>query len=186
MNRTADWTDLARNGQTLEAIVAYRASVGVGLGEAKEVVERWVAANLPPSVGYQLAAKVGWRITNRLDAYLAETGRTVSYSVHVLAADGSEFVGHPALLHAVLPEGHDGRDLDVLVELPGTPGSLRQRIVAELLDCGTRMVWLVGTSFPAVHVCTGKDSHPVYFNGATFTGGDVLPGFSCKVADLFA
>ena len=47
------------------------------------------------------------------------------------------------------------------------------------------MVWVIESDYPTVHVYTGGSSHPSYHPGAEFDGGEVLPGFTCKVAELF-
>ena len=182
----ADWTDLAREGRTLAAIVAYRASAGVGLAEAKAEVERWLDTNLPPSLDYTRAVRVGNRVADRLAEYSFRTGTSLAYWIQVLAASSHDICGRSAIVHAELPEGHAGCELRVEVELPGVPSRLRRQTVLDHLSHGTQMVWLVELDVPTVHVITDPLEHRFYHPGTAFDGGDVLPGFSCKVADLFA
>lgn len=186
MKAEADWTELARQGRTLEAIVAYRASAGVGLGDAKEIVESWLAVNLPPSADYQRATRIGARVADRLTEYAARTGRELAYIIRVLAPAPADHIGHPAILFAELPEGREGRDLIVKIELTGVPGNLRRQTVLNDLNERARMVWVIEVDDPTIHVATEPTPWSVWHDEGVFDGGDVLPGFSCKVSELFA
>ena len=64
------------------------------------------------------------------------------------------------------------------------PGAIAEKL-AEYLAAGTRLVWIVypAERSVAVHV---PDAPPRYARtGETLDGGDVLPGLSLRVADLF-
>jgi Uma2 family endonuclease len=57
--------------------------------------------------------------------------------------------------------------------------------VAEYLNCGVPLVWLVSTLFRTV-IVHRPGSGPVLFNSSQILpGGPELPGFSCPVADIF-
>ena len=57
--------------------------------------------------------------------------------------------------------------------------------VEEYLDCGVPLVWVVSTRSRTVTVYR-PDAAPVMFNDTqALTGDPELPGFSCRVADLF-
>jgi hypothetical protein len=188
MNPVSDWMELARQGQTLAAIVAYRGSAGVGLGEAKEAVEEWLAANLPPSADYQRAMRVGRQVADRLTEYAARTGKELAYIIRVLSPSPAEHAGHSEILFAEWPEGRDGRDVIVEIELSGVPGALRRQTVLANLKDGARMVWVVDIADPedrTVTIVVDPLESRTLYDDATLDGGDVLPGFACKVSDLF-
>ncbi len=55
----------------------------------------------------------------------------------------------------------------------------------EYLDAGARMVWVVDPGAARVVVMTPPDQQRELGAGELLDGGDVLPGFSCQVAELF-
>ena len=56
--------------------------------------------------------------------------------------------------------------------------------VNQLFRAGTRVIWIVIPGSRSVHVRTA-DSSSVLRESDALTGGDVLPGFEVKVADIF-
>ena len=50
---------------------------------------------------------------------------------------------------------------------------------------GVRLVWLVHPATRAVEVHHGGSRGPTLVDGNTLDGGDVLPGFTCAVSDIF-
>lgn len=57
--------------------------------------------------------------------------------------------------------------------------------VAEYLDCGVLVVWVVNPFFRTVTVHRPNTSPVALDDRGTLTGGPELPDFSCPVADLF-
>jgi Uma2 family endonuclease len=55
----------------------------------------------------------------------------------------------------------------------------------EYFEAGTRLVWIVDPRAETVAVFTGADRHTMLTTADTLNGGDVLPGFELRVADLF-
>lgn len=77
-------------------------------------------------------------------------------------------------------------DLCVEVVSPSnTPAQLTAK-AKEYLFAGVRLVWIVDPNDRSVTIVTDPLERRVLEAGATLDGGDVLPGFSCKVAELFA
>lgn len=79
-------------------------------------------------------------------------------------------------------------DLAVEVLSPDDrPGYVREK-VAEWLEAGTRAVWVVDprTRTVTVHEPARSASPVVYTEDAAVPGGEVLPGFSLAVRDVFA
>jgi Uma2 family endonuclease len=82
---------------------------------------------------------------------------------------------------------HDqAADLCVEVVSPSnTKKELRAKI-KEYFFAGVRMVWVVDPEDRSVVVLRAPDEGRTLYDDAILDGGDVLPGFSCKVSDLFA
>ena len=69
-----------------------------------------------------------------------------------------------------------------------SPSNTKQRMTAkvrEYFDSGVRLVWVVHPEERTVTVYTKPGDGTVLWEDATLTGGDVLIGFSCKVAEFF-
>jgi Uma2 family endonuclease len=76
-------------------------------------------------------------------------------------------------------------DLCVEVVSPSnTKRQLRDKI-QEYFAAGVRMVWRVDPEDRSVTVLTRPDQGQTLHESAELTGGDVLPGFSCRVAEFF-
>jgi Uma2 family endonuclease len=58
--------------------------------------------------------------------------------------------------------------------------------LAEYFAAGVRLVWYVYTVPREVRVYTAPDRSAVVAEHETLDGGDVLPGFSLRLAELFA
>jgi hypothetical protein len=48
------------------------------------------------------------------------------------------------------------------------------------------MVWVIESDQPMAYIHTDRVTHLLFSDDAVFDGGEVLPGFLCKVSDLFA
>lgn len=77
---------------------------------------------------------------------------------------------------------------DVAVEVRSSDKTFAelQAKAAEYLDAGTRLVWLVDPPSQTVHVHEPDRPPRVLAIGDVLDGGDVLPGFTLPLADLFA
>lgn len=76
-------------------------------------------------------------------------------------------------------------DLVVEVRSPGNTARKMTAKVREYLARGVRLVWVVDPEDRTVTVYTAPGGGTVLWDDATITGGDVLPGFSCPVAEFF-
>lgn len=91
-----------------------------------------------------------------------------------------------------LPKGHSRIPPDLAVEVV-SPGDLSYEIeekVSEYLQAGVRLVWVVHPPTRRVRIHRPQTS-PIGIvselsEKETLTGEEVLPGFSCAVADFFA
>jgi Uma2 family endonuclease len=66
-----------------------------------------------------------------------------------------------------------------------TYGEVAQK-VQDWLGFGVRMVWVVDPATRTVAVHRGGGTFRVYGEEDTLTGEDVLPGFECKVSEIFS
>ena len=122
----------------------------------------------------------------------------------VLGADGSyecfgehrdrvrkpdvSFIRRGRLPDNEMPIGHVLVPPDLAVEVV-SPNDLYldvQSKVAEYLAGGVGQVWVIDPEHRTIQINFGDDSTPVFLRETdSLTGGDILPGFECRVADLF-
>lgn len=77
---------------------------------------------------------------------------------------------------------------DLCVEVMSPSNSLKQlkAKAKEYLFAGVQLVWLVDPEAKTVTIITEPLESRTLEPDAVLDGGDILPGFSCKVSDLFA
>jgi Uma2 family endonuclease len=87
-----------------------------------------------------------------------------------------------------IPDGYAKEPPDLAVEIRSPSQSWKELMekVLEYLNMGVRLVWVVDPKVKRVTVFS-QDSEPQTFAAENeLDGGDVLPGFRCKVAEFFA
>jgi len=77
-------------------------------------------------------------------------------------------------------------DLAVEVRSPDDSQAELLRKVADYLEAGSRLVWIVDPASRQVHVHRPGHAMLTLFDDATLDGGDVLPGFTLPLSLLFA
>lgn len=85
------------------------------------------------------------------------------------------------------PGGHIKLAPDLAVEVV-SPNDVAEEVevkVLEYLTAGVRLVWVVFPDAKDVHVRRINGTFDVLTESDTLSGEDVVPGFTCKVADLF-
>ncbi|HCG28761.1 MAG TPA: Uma2 family endonuclease [Thermomicrobiales bacterium] len=77
---------------------------------------------------------------------------------------------------------------DLAVEVISPSDTVRDSLdkVREYLDAGVQLVWVVQPSRRMVTVYYPDRTARLYYDDATLDGGDILPGFTLPVADIFA
>ena len=76
-------------------------------------------------------------------------------------------------------------DLAVEILSPGnTRGDLEQRL-KDFFSSGARIVWLVDPDSRSVEICIALENRQTLGPGGSLEGGDLLPGFSYPVSNLF-
>jgi len=86
-----------------------------------------------------------------------------------------------------LPEGFVAVPPDLVVEVvsPGDSQSYVHRKVLHYLDHDVALVWVVDPKTRTVTVYRSRQDVRILGEAEEITGGDVLPGFSCRVAEFF-
>ena len=84
------------------------------------------------------------------------------------------------------PIGDFAPDLAVEILSKGNTKREMARKRREYFFAGTRLVWLVDKDKRSVEVFTAPDQSVIYAEEQTLDGGDVLPGFSLPVRQIFA
>ena len=101
--------------------------------------------------------------------------------------DGS-FIRRGRLPDDKPPRGHVRIAPDLMIEVV-SPNDIAWQIderVDDFLKAGTPLVWVIYPDTRSVHVYRQGGSSARLTAEAELSGEDVLPGFTCKVADLFA
>ncbi|HUG89933.1 MAG TPA: Uma2 family endonuclease [Planctomycetaceae bacterium] len=166
---------------------------------------------MPGSVGYELvdgrlveremsalSSRVGVKLSRRLDAFADERnlgevfGADCSYQCFRDEPDkvrkpGVSFIARGKLPLGQLVRGHVRIPPDLAAEVV-SPNDLYTSLdekVEEYREAGVRLIWVInpGTRTVVVHRADGTTSR-LTENDELF-GEDVLPGFRCRVGDLF-
>jgi Uma2 family endonuclease len=101
--------------------------------------------------------------------------------------DGS-FIARGRLPNDEAPKGHVPIPPDLAVEVV-SPNDLAEEVEAKWIDflrAGTRLVWVVYPEAKTVHVYRLDGTSAVVTEAGDLAGEAVLPGFTCRVAEIFA
>ncbi len=123
-------------------------------------------------------AKLGWVTTNDTGIVLERDPDTVR---------GPDVAFWSIARQPTVPEGYFQIPPDIAVEVL-SPDDRRKDVrakIKEYLFYSVPLVWLVDPETQTVLVYRGTMRGIELDEADTLEGGDVLPGFSCKVSDLF-
>jgi Uma2 family endonuclease len=127
-------------------------------------------------------------LANRIGRAATESGTVTERKPDTVRGPDISFYSKERLpLDKRVVKFHDqAPDLCVEVVSPSnTKKELRAKI-KEYFFAGVRMVWVVDPEDRSVVILRAPDEGRTVYDDAILDGGDVLPGFSCKVSDLFA
>jgi Uma2 family endonuclease len=98
------------------------------------------------------------------------------------------FVSNDRLPGGALPKGFFPGAPDLCVEVISESESRREmaRKVDEYFDSGARQLWHVFPAERRVIVFHSSAESHAYNEEDTLTAGDLIPGFQCRVAEIFA
>jgi Uma2 family endonuclease len=162
-------------------------------GSQQELVNG-VVITLPPPSFYH--GQVCSKIDRKLGVFVEANQRgwiTCNDSGVILARDPDTVRGPDVAFwgRERLPEppqeGYPSIPPDLVVEVlsPSDVFTKVQRKVQQYLHAGVRLVWIVVPEDRSVAVYRPGQEPRILSNGEVLSGEDVLPGFSCPVAELF-
>lgn len=156
--------------------------------EGYEYVKGELVPMSSPSLGH---AKISARITRYLLTYVSENQLGDVYVEAGFKVGERGMKPDVAFIStARLPEDESkGSPIppDFAVEVI-SPTDVQWRVsekVKAYLEAGTQMVWIVESVMETVTVYRSETDIKVFTGADTLTGEDVVPGFSCQVAQLF-
>ena len=120
--------------------------------------------------------------------YAAETGFLLEQDPDTVQAPDIAFVRRERIEKAGRVEGYWIGAPDLAVEVL-SPSDTVRRIegkVAEWLESGSRLVWVVSPKMHTVTVYRSLTEIVVLTEKDTLDGGDVVPGFQIPIAEIFA
>jgi Uma2 family endonuclease len=149
-----------------------------------------------PPAGFEhgdIALNIGAKLkehtsqTGQGKAVAAETGFRLAADPDTVRAADAAFVSQQRIDEVGRIRGFfpGAPDLAVEVISPNDIYSEVEEKVLEWLDAGTRMVIVVNPRKRTVTVYRSQTDITILKENDTLSGADVLPGFACKVAELF-
>jgi Uma2 family endonuclease len=161
-------------------------------GSRQELV-RGEVITMPPPGGLHggCCLKVGRRIGNFVEDH--RLGTAASNDAGFVSERDPDTVRGPDISFwsrerlSEVPEGYIEVPPDLAIEVvsPNDHYSRVQQKVRHHLTHGVRLVWVVDPMDRSVTVYRSVQQAMILQEKETITGEDVLPGFSCLVADLF-
>lgn len=145
------------------------------------------------------SAFIAGQLFCRLNTYVELKGLGWAYSSgagYILITNGEEsvlkpdasFIGfHRLPPQAEIPKGYYGFPPDLAAEVV-SPGDLAEEVdqkINDYLEAGVRLVWVVHPTSRTVTVHRSDNTTARVRESEYLDGENVLPGFQCKVADLF-
>jgi len=162
-------------------------------GKRRELVKGELREMPPASClhgihGGRLQAYLGYYVlTQKLgQILLAETGFTIARAPDTVRAPDIAFVSQDRLPDPI-PDGYLELVPDLAVEVV-SPNDTRREVrekVNDWLDAGVRLVWVVNYQKRTITEYRSRQQIRVLTEEDTLDGGDVVPGFSLSVREVF-
>lgn len=163
-------------------------------GMRHELIEGEITTMAP--AGYQhgkVAAKLLIRVGSFVEdkelgsVYAAETGFRIATDPDTVRAPDLAFVSRDREPEVDAPRGFGRGAPDLAVEVISPDDSYEEveLKVQQWLAAGTRMVWVANPRTRTVAVHTAGAGVAILSDRDALEGGGVLPGFSCRIAEIF-
>ena len=122
------------------------------------------------------------------NVYAAETGYLLEQDPDTVRGADVSFVSRNRIENAKPVKGYwkGAPDLAVEVISPSDTVGRIEGKVAEWLESGTRMLWVVSPKMRTVTVYRSLTEIAILTDKDTLDGGDVVPGFRISIAEIFA
>jgi Uma2 family endonuclease len=166
-----------------------------GWGKRYELVKGELKTMSPAgSVHGRIAIRIGGRLEQFVRAqklgvvFGAETGFILRHNPDTVRAPDAAFVRVAHIPADGVPEGYflGAPDLAVEVVSPSDAAEDVQIKVREYFEAGTKMVWVIYPRTQEVIAFRSAREGVVLSGQDPLEGGDIVPGFTCPVAELFA
>jgi Uma2 family endonuclease len=163
-------------------------------GSKQELVRGEIVTMPPPGFKHgicQVNAAVLIRThakSHRQGRVTVETGLVTEVDPDTVRGPDVAFWSFERLPEHLLPVGYPDVAADLCVEVLSPDKRLRKILekLQEYFNRGVRLVWIIDPEERTVTVYRSAEEGKVLHETATLSGEDVLPGFSCRVAELFA
>lgn len=159
---------------------------------SKDELLRGEVITMPPPKGRHgyVQAMIAYLLLNavrpgKLGWVLTESGVVIERDPDSVFGPDVSF--YSAARHPNRPEGYFEIPPDLVVEVL-SPDDRRKKVHEKIKDYvknGVKLVWLVDPEVKTVTVYAGSLRGTELDESEMITGGDVLPGFTCKVAEFF-
>ena len=119
--------------------------------------------------------------------FAAETGFTLQRNPDTVRAPDAAFVAKDRMPQGETPDGYLALAPDLAIEVISPndrPRAVREK-VADWLNAGTRLVWVIYPASRTVTVHRPPSSVEELGGEDTLDGAEVIPGFSCVLGELF-
>ena len=141
------------------------------------------------AISFNLTLLIGQHVkSNDLgQGFGAETGFKIASDPDTVRAPDVAFVRRERIPEAGIPKNfwEIAPDLAVEVVSPGDTYDEVDEKVNDWLDAGTRAVWVVNPRKRLVSVYRSVKDVTILSEEDELDGGDVVPGFRCKVSEIF-
>ncbi len=162
-------------------------------GSRQELVQGVIITMPPPGARHGAScSRINRRLANHVEdnnlgtVFANDTGFLLEREPDTVRGPDLSFWSRERLPE--VPTGYIDVPPDLAVEVvsPGDFYARVQRKVNQYLDKGVRLIWVVDPEDRSVTVLRAGEKAKVLSENETLTGEDVLPGFRCRVGDLFA
>jgi Uma2 family endonuclease len=160
-------------------------------GSQQELV-RGEIITMPPPGGLHgvCCSKTNYLLCNFAEAN--QRGIVTANDTGIITERGPDSVRGPDIAYwsserlPEIPAGYIETPPDLAVEVLSPSTRMRQlrNKIREYFSRGVRMVWVISPEDRTVTVYRTADEGRLLHESATLSGEEVLPGFSCRVADL--
>ena len=125
--------------------------------------------------------------TNLGELFGADTGFFLQRDPDTIRAPDAAFIAMERIPPDGIPSGFIDTIPDLVVEVvsPSDRAGQVQAKIEQWIKHGVKLVWLVHPEQRSITVYRSLSEVHVLHEGDTLTGGQVLPGFSCAVSDIF-
>jgi Uma2 family endonuclease len=151
---------------------------------------------MPPAgnIHGKRAMRLGWRLARHVEAndlgvvFAAETGFRLATDPDTVRAPDVAFVTRARIEEMGEFEGFwpGAPDLAVEVISPGDSYTEVEEKIEEFLNGGARAVWVVDPRRRTITVYRSSVDITILAENDILDGGDIIPGFICHVAEVFA